>query len=114
MSAVELDERSVPAEASGERLDKVVAKLFGVSRGRAMEWIADGRVRIDGRRAPKGAPVQPGARIRVERRGAQGRWVLAVDAPLQAGGRYAVAVPGAGVYRVLYAGNVAGPSVRVR
>jgi len=67
MSGAELDERSVPADASVERLDKAVAKLFGVSRGRAMEWIAEGRVRIDGRRAPKGAPVQPGARICVER-----------------------------------------------
>src|SRR5207248_4350672 len=67
MTAVEIEERSVPADASVERLDKVVAKLFGVSRARAMEWIAEGRVRIDGRRAPKGAPVQPGARICVER-----------------------------------------------
>ena len=50
-----------------ERLDKAVAKLFGVSRHRAMEWIAEGRVRVDGRRAPKGAPVQPGARISVEK-----------------------------------------------
>jgi 23S rRNA pseudouridine1911/1915/1917 synthase len=63
----ELDERQVPADAAAERLDKVVAKLFGVSRGRAMDWIAEGRVRIDGRRAPKGAPVQAGARISVER-----------------------------------------------
>ena len=67
MSGAELDERSVPADALVERLDKAVAKLFSVSRGRAMEWIAEGRVRIDGRRAPKGAPVQPGARICVER-----------------------------------------------
>src|SRR5204863_4643015 len=67
MSGAELDERSVPADALVERLDKAVAKLFGVSRGRAMEWIAEGRVRIDGRRAPKGAPVQPGARICIER-----------------------------------------------
>jgi len=58
-------------------------------------------------------PAKPGARLRVERRGAHGRWVLAVDAPLEAGGRYAVAVPGAGVYRVVYAGDVAGPAVRV-
>jgi stage II sporulation protein D len=57
-------------------------------------------------------PARPGARIRVERRSGK-RWVLAVDAPLEAGGRYAVAVGGAGVYRVLYAGDVAGPSVRV-
>jgi 23S rRNA pseudouridine1911/1915/1917 synthase len=62
----ELDERQVPAGAA-DRLDKVVAKLFGVSRGRAMNWIAEGRVRIDGKRAPKGAPVAAGARISVER-----------------------------------------------
>jgi 23S rRNA pseudouridine1911/1915/1917 synthase len=53
------------AEESG-RLDKVVAKLFGVSRGRAMDWIAEGRVRVDGLRAPKGAPVVAGARISVD------------------------------------------------
>lgn len=53
--------------AEPERLDKAVAKLFGVSRQRAMEWIAEGRVRVDGRRAAKGAPVQPGARISVEK-----------------------------------------------
>jgi stage II sporulation protein D len=58
-------------------------------------------------------PAKPGARIRVERRTGR-RWVLAVDAPLAAGGRYAVAVPSAGVYRVVYSGDVTGPSVRVR
>lgn len=62
----ELDERQVP-DGAADRLDKVVAKLFGVSRGRAMDWIAEGRVRIDGKRAPKGAPVPAGARISVER-----------------------------------------------
>ena len=64
---IELDERQVPEGASADRLDKVVARLFGVSRGRAMDWIADGRVRIDGKRAPKGAPVQAGAKISVEK-----------------------------------------------
>jgi SpoIID/LytB domain protein len=58
-------------------------------------------------------PAKPGARIRVERR-AGTKWVLAVDAELTAGGRYAVAVPGAGVYRVRYAGGVTGPAVRAR
>ncbi|MCA1825686.1 MAG: RluA family pseudouridine synthase [Myxococcales bacterium] len=53
--------------SEGGRLDKVVAKLFGVSRGRAMDWIAEGRVRVDGKRAPKGAPVAAGARISVDR-----------------------------------------------
>jgi SpoIID/LytB domain protein len=58
-------------------------------------------------------PAKAGARILVERL-AGTKWVLAVDAQLSAGGRYAVAVPGAGVYRVRYAGTVVGPGVRVR
>src|SRR5437868_7376472 len=67
MSAGELEERLVPSDAPADRLDKLVARLFGVSRGRAMEWIAEGRVRIDGKRAPKGAPVPVGARISVQK-----------------------------------------------
>jgi stage II sporulation protein D len=59
------------------------------------------------------SPAKPGARIRVERRVGR-RWVLAVDAQLAADGRYAVAVPAAGVYRVRYAKDVVGPDVRVR
>jgi 23S rRNA pseudouridine1911/1915/1917 synthase len=59
-------ERQVPADAPAERLDKVVARLFGVSRGRAMEWIAEGRVRVDGLRAPKGTPVGGGARVLID------------------------------------------------
>lgn len=59
------DERVVPEGAAADRLDKAVAKLFSVSRGRAMDWIAEGRVRVDGKRAPKGAPAGPGARITV-------------------------------------------------
>jgi stage II sporulation protein D len=58
-------------------------------------------------------PAKPGARIRIERRVGR-RWVLAVDAQLAADGSYAVAVPGAGVYRVRYAKDVVGPDVRVR
>jgi len=67
MSEAVLDERIVPADAPSERLDKAVAKLFGISRGRAMEWIADDRVRVDGKRAPKGALAPPGSRISVQR-----------------------------------------------
>jgi 23S rRNA pseudouridine1911/1915/1917 synthase len=62
----QVEERVVEAGAPPERLDKVVARLFGVTRGRAMDWIAEGRVRIDGKRAPKGAPAPPGARISVQ------------------------------------------------
>jgi 23S rRNA pseudouridine1911/1915/1917 synthase len=60
----ELEER---VAAEPDRLDKAVARLFGVSRGRAMDWIAEGRVRIDGKRAPKGARVAAGARISVDK-----------------------------------------------
>ncbi len=60
------------------------------------------------------APAKPGAALRVQRRTGKGRWRTAVDARLDSSGRYAVAVPGAGLYRVLYADNVAGPAVRVR
>jgi stage II sporulation protein D len=73
--------------------------------------------RAAGVRAPvlSGAiePAKPGARIRVERRDGS-KWVLAVDAQLDASGRYAAAVGSKGVYRVRYAGTVVGPAVRVR
>jgi 23S rRNA pseudouridine1911/1915/1917 synthase len=59
-------ERVLPPDAPADRLDRAVAKAFGVSRGRAMEWIAEDRVRVDGKRAPKGQPVGPGARIAVQ------------------------------------------------
>jgi len=63
----ELDERTVSGGARRDRLDRALARLFGVSRGRAMEWIAEDRVRVDGRRAAKGAQVGPGARVSVRR-----------------------------------------------
>jgi 23S rRNA pseudouridine1911/1915/1917 synthase len=63
----ELDEKQIPDGHAGGRLDKVVAELFGVSRRRAMEWVAEGRVRVDGRRAPKGQPVRAGQKVSIER-----------------------------------------------
>ncbi|HWJ09565.1 MAG TPA: RluA family pseudouridine synthase [Nocardioides sp.] len=39
---------SVPDSLEGERIDVVLAQLFGVSRTRAAELVADGRVRVDG------------------------------------------------------------------
>jgi 23S rRNA pseudouridine1911/1915/1917 synthase len=59
-------ERQVPAGAPSERLDKVVSRLYGISRGRAMEWIAEGRVKVDGLRAAKGSPVAGGAKLWVD------------------------------------------------
>jgi 23S rRNA pseudouridine1911/1915/1917 synthase len=61
----ETQQKTVPADALPDRLDKAVAKLFGVTRGRAMDWIAEGRVKVNGLRAPKGAPAEPGAVISV-------------------------------------------------
>ncbi len=55
----------VPAEAAGTRLDKFVADAFGVPRHRAMEAIEAGHVRVDGRRARKGNPVQQGQLVSV-------------------------------------------------
>jgi 23S rRNA pseudouridine1911/1915/1917 synthase len=63
----ELLERVVPDDAPTDRLDRAVARLFGISRGRAMEWIAEDRVRVDGRRSAKGAQIGPGARVSVRR-----------------------------------------------
>jgi stage II sporulation protein D len=57
------------------------------------------------------APARTGRWLRVERR--QGtRWVVATDGTVLRGGRYSVAVPGPGIYRVTY-GQAVGPSVRV-
>jgi stage II sporulation protein D len=58
------------------------------------------------------APARAGRWIRVERRQG-GRWVTAADAKVGRGGRYSVAVPGPGLYRVVY-GAATGPDVRVR
>jgi stage II sporulation protein D len=57
------------------------------------------------------APATPGKWLRVERlQGAA--WVAAADAVVGRGGRYSVAVPAPGVYRVVY-GKAAGAAVRV-
>jgi stage II sporulation protein D len=57
------------------------------------------------------APARVGRWVRVERREGT-RWVAATDSRVLRGGRYSVAVPGPGVYRVVY-GQAVGPSVRV-
>jgi len=51
----------VPAGSAPERLDIFVARhLQGTSRQRAVKLIAEGAVRLNGRRRPKGALVQAG------------------------------------------------------
>jgi stage II sporulation protein D len=57
------------------------------------------------------APARAGRWVRVQRR-VGSRWVAAADTKVLRGGRYSVAVPGAGVYRVVY-GSAVGPDVRV-
>jgi stage II sporulation protein D len=57
------------------------------------------------------APARPGRWLRVQRR-VGGRWITAADAKVLRGGRYSVAVPGPGTYRVVY-GSAIGPDVRV-
>ncbi len=66
MPDTKLDQRVFPADSEPERLDKAVARLFQVSRARAMDWVAEGRVRIDGKRGPKSSVVAPGALVSVE------------------------------------------------
>jgi len=57
-------EARVPDELAGERLDKVLAKIFPeFSRSRMQGWIEDGRVRIDGAGAKVRQPVPLGATI---------------------------------------------------
>ena len=60
-----IEERVVPEGSAPDRLDRAVARLFAVSRGKAMDWIAEGRVRVDGRRAAKGSQIGAGARLLV-------------------------------------------------
>ncbi len=51
---------AVPEGLDGERLDAAVARMFGLSRTRAAELIADGAVLVDGRPAGKSDRVPAG------------------------------------------------------
>jgi len=61
------DHRSLPVPESlaGERVDAVVAQLFGLSRTRAADLIAEGLVEVDGARASKSDRVFPGSALDV-------------------------------------------------
>jgi 23S rRNA pseudouridine1911/1915/1917 synthase len=56
----------VPDGLDGERVDVAMAQLFGVSRSRAAELIADGRVLLDGGPVAKSERVLAGAVLDVE------------------------------------------------
>jgi 23S rRNA pseudouridine1911/1915/1917 synthase len=56
----------VPDGLAGERLDAVLAKMFGVSRTRAVSLIVDGHVQLDGQAAAKSDRVHAGSLLDVE------------------------------------------------
>ncbi|HEY1623326.1 MAG TPA: RluA family pseudouridine synthase [Streptosporangiaceae bacterium] len=62
-----LDRRQVdvPEGLDGERLDTAMAKMFGLSRSKAVELIADGSVRLGGRAAAKSDRVLAGDELEV-------------------------------------------------
>lgn len=61
------NEASVPPSLDGSRLDKAVGELFGgASRARTKRAIDEGKVRVNGRRAPKGALVHTGDVLSLE------------------------------------------------
>lgn len=67
MSSVDHRSLPVPDSLEGERVDVAMAQLFGVSRTRAADLIADGRVQIDGAPvATKSERLMPGAVLDVE------------------------------------------------
>ena len=57
---------SVPEGLEGERLDAALARLFGLSRTRAAELIADGHVQVDGAPAFKSQRLVSGSELEVE------------------------------------------------
>jgi 23S rRNA pseudouridine1911/1915/1917 synthase len=56
---------AVPDGLAGERLDTALARLFGFSRSRAAELIADGHVVLDGQAPAKSERALPGALLEV-------------------------------------------------
>ena len=56
---------SVPDGLAGERVDAAMARMFGFSRSRAAELIADGLVQLDGRPVAKSGRVHGGSMLEV-------------------------------------------------
>jgi 23S rRNA pseudouridine1911/1915/1917 synthase len=56
----------VPEGLDGERLDAALARLFGISRTRAVELIGQGRVQLDGAAPIKSDRVAAGSWLQVE------------------------------------------------
>jgi SpoIID/LytB domain protein len=74
------------------------------------------RAAADGARWPRVegtiAPSKPGRRVTLQRRAGAAWIATTAHARVGRGGRYSIAVPGPGVYRVVY-GRAVGPDVRV-
>ena len=56
----------VPEGLEGERVDAVLARVLGLSRGRSADLIAAGRVRLDGAEVAKSERARGGAMLEVE------------------------------------------------
>lgn len=56
---------SVPEGLAGERVDAAIARMFGLSRSRAADLIAEGHVRLDHREVAKSDRVEAGALLEV-------------------------------------------------
>jgi 23S rRNA pseudouridine1911/1915/1917 synthase len=57
----------VPSESAGRRLDQALAALFsGYTRSQVQQWIAAGRVQLDGRAPRKQDRVRGGEEVRIE------------------------------------------------
>jgi 23S rRNA pseudouridine1911/1915/1917 synthase len=55
----------VPEGVAGQRVDAGLAKMFGISRTRAAELVADGHVLLDGHRTMKSDRLLPGSTLDV-------------------------------------------------
>lgn len=55
----------VPESLAGERVDAGLARMFGISRSKAADLIADGRVVLDGSAAAKSDRLLPGVTLEV-------------------------------------------------
>jgi 23S rRNA pseudouridine1911/1915/1917 synthase len=56
---------AVPEGLDGERVDAALARLFGLSRTRAADLVAEGHVLLDGHPVPKSHRVEPGSLLEV-------------------------------------------------
>ncbi|MFF7631775.1 RluA family pseudouridine synthase [Kitasatospora sp. NPDC008050] len=65
-TAAQIRTLPVPDGLEGERLDAALARMFGLSRTKAAELAAEGKVRIDGATAGKSDRVMAGSWLEVE------------------------------------------------